>query len=171
MIILGIDQSLTETGVTILSQKEILYKGLVKSKRKGIKRLLDIKNQLMDINREYKPDYVVMEGYGFMTKGRAFELGELGGVIKVMFTEIGKEPIIIHPSHLKKYITGKGNADKSVMLVNIYKKYNIEFDNHNIADSFGLGKMGQSILMAKNGEKTRKDFNKEEWNIIKEYIN
>lgn len=170
MIVLGIDQSLTGSGVSIIDANEILYKGLIKSKRNGTKRLIDIKNQILELNNKFRPDYVAMEGYGFMTKGRAFELGELGGMIKVMFTELGKEPMVVHPSHLKKYITGKGNADKSIMLMGVYKKYGIEFDNHNIADSFGISKMALDILLTRQGKKNRKDFNKEEWDVVKGYI-
>ena len=176
MIVLGIDQSLTGSGVSIIDIDGIIEidgiqgKQLIKSTKKGVKRLIDIKNQILVLNDKFKPDYVAMEGYGFMTKGRAFELGELGGMLKVMFTELGKEPMIIHPSHLKKYITGKGNADKSIMLMGIYKKYGIEFDNHNIADSFGISKMALDIMLARQGKKNRKDFNKEEWDVIRGYI-
>ena len=40
---------------------------------------------------------------------------------------------------LKKYVTGKGKGiSKSQMLLNTYKKWDIEFDDDNAADSYGL---------------------------------
>lgn len=170
MKIMGIDQSLTATGVSIIKDGELEHSSLVKSKYKGIKRLVDIKTQLIQLFNTYKPDYVSMEGYGFMTHGRAFELGELGGVIKVAFSELGVTPIIIHPSHLKKFVTGKGNCDKSLVLLNIYKKYKIEFDDDNIADSYGIARVVWEIMSMKNGNRTRKDFTKSEWEVIKEHL-
>lgn len=170
MKILGIDQSLTGTGISVISDGKLEYSTVIKSKFKGVKRLIDIKTQLVDIYKANNPNYVAMEGYGFMTKGRGFELGELGGVIKVTFSELGNPPIVVHPSHLKKFVTGKGNCDKSLVLMNIYKKYGIEFDNDNIADSYGIARLMLEIALMKQGDRTRKDFNKDEWSVIKEYI-
>lgn len=169
MKIMGIDQSLTATGVAVLEDGELEHSSLIKSKHKGIKRLLDIKTQLLGVFNTYKPDYVSMEGYGFMTHGRAFELGELGGIIKVTFAELDMMPVIIHPSHLKKFVTGKGNCDKSLVLMNIYKKYKVEFDNDNIADAYAIARVVWEIMLMKNGKRTRKDFTKDEWSVIKEY--
>jgi len=32
------------------------------------------------------------------------------------------------------------------MLLNVYKKWGIDFDNHNLADAFGLAMMGIDII-------------------------
>ena len=170
MKVIGIDQSLTGTGVSVINDDKLEYSTVIKSKFKGVKRLVDIKNQLIKIYDSYRPDHIAMEGYGFMTRGRGFELGELGGVIKVTFSELGNPPIIVHPSHLKKFVTGKGNCDKSLVLMHIYKKYNIEFNDNNIADSYGIARLVLEIVLMKQGKRNRKDFNKEEWAVIKEYI-
>ncbi|MGD2073064.1 MAG: hypothetical protein PVG65_06210, partial [Candidatus Thorarchaeota archaeon] len=48
---------------------------------------------------------------------------------------------VIAPSTLKKFVTGKGNCKKELILLKVYQKFEIEFDNHNLADAFSLAKM------------------------------
>jgi hypothetical protein len=51
----------------------------------------------------------------------------------------GKYPLIIAPTTLKKYVTGKGTGvQKNQMLLNVYKKWGVEFTDDNAADSYGL---------------------------------
>ena len=104
-------------------------------------RISIIKNKVSDIINKYEIEVVVIEDYSFMSRGRAvFSLGELGGAIKNMIFE-KKIPIVkVSPPALKKFITGKGNSDKNVMLMKIYKNYGKEFLDDNIADAFALGK-------------------------------
>lgn len=150
MNIIGLDLSLTDSGV-FYSYNNTNYQLNIKSKEKGVTRLIDIKTQLwQELFTKINFDLIVIEGYGFSTfKGHS--LGELGGVIKVLLkTKFPKTPIIlVPPTVLKKFITGKGNADKSQMLLQIYKKYDKEFNNHNIADAYALFEFGKMCLKDK----------------------
>jgi hypothetical protein len=71
-------------------------------------------------------------------------LGELGGVVKVElrnldFLNDGKYPMIVPPTVLKKYVTGRGTGvQKAQILLQVYKKWGVEFPDDNAADSFGL---------------------------------
>ena len=42
---------------------------------------------------------------------------------------------------LKKYATGKGNAKKQEMLMQIYKRWGVEFNDDNAADSYALARL------------------------------
>jgi crossover junction endodeoxyribonuclease RuvC len=42
---------------------------------------------------------------------------------------------------LKKYAAGKGNAKKQEMLLQIYKRWGIEFNDDNAADSYALARL------------------------------
>lgn len=60
-------------------------------------------------------DTIVMEGYAMAAKGTVFHIGELTGVLKhkmfrkqIMFD-------IVPPTTIKKFATGKGNANKDAM--------------------------------------------------------
>lgn len=146
--ILGLDQSLVETGY-YFDEKNY---GTIKTKSKGTERLLYIRNELKTIIEKFKPTVIVTENYSFGTKGRGFYMGELGGIIKLLCHDLGIKLVIILPSHLKKFMTGKGNSKKSVMLLSIYKKYDFETNNDNIADAFSLHKFYEEYLRWKNGE-------------------
>lgn len=63
-----------------------------------------------------KPDLVVLEGYSFGSKGKVFNLAENTGLLKhnLWLQDI---PVIIPPPQtVKKFATGKGNADKFQMV-------------------------------------------------------
>ncbi len=47
-------------------------------------------------------------------------------------------PLIVPPTSLKKYVTGKGNTQKNQMLMHVFKKWNLEFTDDNAADSYAL---------------------------------
>ena len=48
---------------------------------------------------------------------------------------------IISPTTLKKFVTGKGNSGKDIMLLEVYKRWNVSFSNNNLADAYGLARM------------------------------
>lgn len=86
-------------------------------------------------------DVYVIEGYGFASQ-RAHSLGELGGCIRRMIYESGGNMIIVPPSTLKKFLTGSGAADKSVVMKHIYKRWDFDVDDDNQCDAFGCAVLG-----------------------------
>ena len=69
-------------------------------------------------------------------------LGELGGMVKLTLLDFGIYPLIVPPTNLKKYVTGKGNGiSKSQMLLQVYKKWDAEFTDDNAADSYALARL------------------------------
>lgn len=146
--ILGLDQSLVETGYYF----DLNNYGTIKTKTKGTERLIEIRNKLKIIIESIKPTIIVMENYSFGTKGMGFYMGELGGMIKILCHDLNIKLIIILPTHLKKFMTGKGNSEKSLMLLSVYKNYNLDTHNDNIADAFSLHKFYEEYLEWKNGK-------------------
>jgi hypothetical protein len=149
-IVLGIDQSYSGFGLTALSaQGSLSYAAWVyKAQHTGISRLVDIWDYLAYKFYELENTYdhtivdVAMEGYAYSSQ-MAHLAGELGGVVKFALhshlTGNGQLPLIVPPTTLKKYVAGKGTGvSKSQMLLNVYKKWGVEFDDDNAADSFSL---------------------------------
>ena len=95
MKFLAIDQSLTCIEWVYITNEFVINKGTIKSSEKGIKRLIDIKNQIMNIIAKYKDiDAIIMEDYSYGSRGRAtFSLGELGGVLKTSIIEKNLESL------------------------------------------------------------------------------
>lgn len=74
------------------------------------------------------------------------QIGELGGVIRVMLTEVGIKWIEVNPSLVKKFATGRGNAKKEEIAIAIYKRWGREFLSNDEADAFVLAVIGQALV-------------------------
>jgi hypothetical protein len=147
-IAIGIDQSYSGFGLTILNvDNPNEYSTIVfKAEHMHVDRLIWVQERLRKLfvlSGGFKSVTVAMEGYAFGTT-MAHMLGELGAVVKLTcYKELdgfeGKYPYIIPPTTLKKYITGKGTGvQKNQILLNVYKKWGVEFNDDNAADSYAL---------------------------------
>ena len=145
---LAIDQSLVNSGITIKEKDGYTFENIKPpNKLKDVDRLRYIGQKLVEIIKAFDVDTVIMEGYSFGSRGRALiSLGELGGVLKVLIVDMGLKLHIVAPTSLKKFVCGKGNAKKELMLMKIYKKWGKEFTDNNTADSFALMKYYEEIL-------------------------
>ena len=58
---------------------------------------------------------IAIEGYSMGSKGKVFNIAENTGVLKYKIYNLGIPLEIVPPTTVKKFATGKGNADKTVM--------------------------------------------------------
>ena len=143
MKIVGLDISLTSTGLVVLEDGVMIFNKAIKSKNEG-KTVEERLNRISEIIDELKAnihnkniDVIVIEGYSFGSRvGMAYTIGELGGIARWEFR--GYKMFEIAPTQLKKFITGKGKCDKNLILKEVYKRYNVDFDSDDIADAFAL---------------------------------
>lgn len=140
--ILGIDASLTGTGIVVINNTgSILYQENLGTKLKSFERLNYILRKVLTACSTYDIKYTAIEGYAFLGSGRMTDLAELGGIIK-FFLWSQKYPLDIYPpSAIKKFITGKGNVKKDLMLLKVYKKFGIEFNDDNLCDAYCIAKL------------------------------
>jgi Holliday junction resolvasome RuvABC endonuclease subunit len=113
-------------------------------------------------NQNCRITEIAMEGT-VLASFSALKLGELAGLVKltiwdyfdgnlnsvVPFAETLRTPLQIPPMTLKKYAAGKGNAKKQEMLMQIYKRWGIEFNDDNAADSYALARIAAGISINK----------------------
>lgn len=59
---------------------------------------------------------VYMEGYAYAASGNTYTIGEATGILKYKLWKKGIDLTIMQPSEIKKIATGKGNANKELML-------------------------------------------------------
>jgi hypothetical protein len=59
--------------------------------------------------------HVALEGYAYSASGRVFHIAENTGILKYKLYQLGVPLTVIPPTEVKKYATGKGNADKNAM--------------------------------------------------------
>jgi Holliday junction resolvasome RuvABC endonuclease subunit len=134
--VLGLDLSLTATGYAY--NEEVV--GVIRSKAKGERRLAEIRDAVEEL--AFEADVVVLEGYSYASANQAHQIGELGGVIRLTLWQRRKPFVEVPPAVLKKFATGKGNADKDAMLAAAIRRFGFEGDNNNAADAWLLRCMG-----------------------------
>jgi len=168
-MLLGIDQSLTSTGITLFDGRSYIFKLIQTEKMKGTKcptidytrRLLQLKTEIGVIADQYNVEYMAMEGMSFGSRGSTvFDLGGLSHMIRETFLTKEIKFIVVPPKTLKKYWTGSGNANKEAMIeeaskreidVYITKNYGtkkiprILFDD-NVVDSLALARFLDDYL-------------------------
>lgn len=99
-----------------------------------------------------------VEDYAFGAKGSAVTaMAELGGLSRNWFIESDIKFVLVGVGENKKFLTGKGNAKKDMMLKEVYKRYGIDVNTNDEADAVSLlmfGKCCQDISLCKNQNQT-----------------
>ena len=120
MPFLGIDQSLNGTGLCLLATdaSSARLSTVDPGNLVGGKRLVAIKNALVALCRsvEWRLDFAALEGYSIGSVNRPFDLGEVGGIIRLILTENGIPYEIVPPVQVKQFATGTTGATKEVMV-------------------------------------------------------
>ncbi len=152
-LIVGIDPSLTGTGIVVLRGGEVELAETIKTKSSVslINRVSVIYRTIANILEETTPSLIVIEGFSYGSRGRAvFDIAYLGWRIREELERIRKQNGIpwmnIPPAQLKKFATGKGTANKEVIMQQVYKRWGFEASDNNIADAFVLAQIGRACL-------------------------
>jgi Holliday junction resolvasome RuvABC endonuclease subunit len=83
-----------------------------------IERYKYISNWAIDILDSYDVAAVFLEDYAYAAVGKVFQIGENTGILKYRLTSRDIPFYQVPPTVIKKYATGKGNANKELMLAN-----------------------------------------------------
>jgi len=75
-----------------------------------------------EIIHEHSVTKVFMEGYAFGATGRVFQIAENTGSLKYQLWKEGLGYDVYPPSMIKKFATGKGNANKEKCGKHLRKK-------------------------------------------------
>ena len=144
-LFVGMDPSFNGFAIIILDKDaNIIEQKLIVSNPKD-----EIEDRLIYLETEYGfiPKIaglhsVNLEGPAFLANGQfALQMGALHFMIRLMLKRAGVDFNVIAPGTLKKFVTGKGNAKKDLILLKVYKKWGVEFENDNLADAYGLARM------------------------------
>lgn len=141
---IGIDPS-TKTGFVAMDAKGnvLIEKEITGEGKEDPERIASLVDNVMS---HLEPgDKVCIEGfsYGSRGKGVSFQYG-LGYMLRDRMYRAGIEYSEIPPSQVKKFATGKGNAKKDVMAVEIYKRWGYEHSSDNVRDAYVLAQIARS---------------------------
>ena len=100
MNIMGLDLSLTSTGVSINGSTQV-----VSTKLKGVERLSVMNHAILEIAKAQNVDIILIEGYSFASRsGQAFSIGELGGCVRMTLWENNIPYVEIPPTCRAKFV-------------------------------------------------------------------
>lgn len=112
-------------------------------------------NKIVKHNR--RPEIVFIEDYAYGATGKVFNIAENMAILKNMLYNVGIKYLMVAPTVIKKYATGKGNANKEKMYDffkedtgrDLESEFNIRKDKNpisDIVDSYWLCKYGYTTL-------------------------
>ena len=155
---IGVDPSITNTGVVILDGNGII-RGCINSRdckaKKGpdavseIRRYFDIADYVSTgiasaiLAGEPAKLYICYEDYAYDATHKAFSLGEYNGILKMMLTELGNSVQLeyIAPTVVKKFATGNGGAGKDSMVKQAVSENEIMREQSiDVCDAFFMAK-------------------------------
>ena len=161
MLFLGIDQSLTSTGVALIGNAGAPLELLcIKPKAlRGVQRLAYIRDGLRDLLKGKEITQAAREGYsyGSVGTGRVFELGEIGGVLDLMLHDLRIPSIAIPPTSLKLAITGSGAASKDKVRQSVFKRFGWDIDQDDKCDAYSLAQVAMLYTTKKWRTRTEAD--------------
>jgi len=168
----GIDLSLTGTGIVCIDgNSKVVSSKLIQTKptKNKMKRLLFIRNSIINFLTDLPITEIVLEGFSYGSKGAAvYDLGMLGGIIRLdLFEKSFPYYVDYSPTFVKKFIAGKGNAKKDLMIKEVFK-LGFDTDDSNLADAFALAYIVKTMYLAKN--KIDQKLNANQKTLIAKYL-
>jgi len=128
--VIGIDLSMTSTGLAVIANGTI-ETHTVKSKpdagtlRSFLARSHNIAAGIDEAVRLHPSDLIVIEGMAFGAKSSSLDKihAHWWLVVKHLCEYVDQEPVVITSGQRCKYATGKGNAQKDIVLAAVLKRY------------------------------------------------
>lgn len=148
--IIGVDLSLTATGMCGSGGADTIS---APNGMTGMERL----NWLFTVilacilspeatEEQHRQTLVVFEGLSYGSNDpSAQERAGLAYLLRHALYRQGVLYLLVPPTTLKKFVTGKGNAEKSLMLLEVYKRFGVSAANDNEADAVGLYYIGLAM--------------------------
>jgi len=157
-VFVGLDMSLSSTGFSTKSEDGVhveTIKSTPKTAPNDLGRLLYICHAVMD-KIPANVGMVCVEDYftpsNRMQIGAAMKLVALGTAMRLALYHARLPFFIVSPPQLKKFVTGKGNSQKSLIVRDVYRKWGLDVNDDNQADAAVLAYMAEAIWKSISGD-------------------
>ena len=156
--VVGCDLSLTATGLASSVNGQICARAVVVdtgvlaialSEDNDLFRIRYIAERVANLTESVglSSSLVVIEDFSYGSKGRSiYQIGGLQYVVRNTLTGLGVRYVVVAPAALKKFVSGRGNVNKAVVIKSLYKNFGIDEDNDNAADATVLALIGQALI-------------------------
>lgn len=149
MNVIGLDLS-TCAGVVVMNSetKVVQHAEAVQFKTaKGFDRVNKIASRIFEIRDKHNVKAAVIEDYAVSKfGGSAITSIEIGTVIRFCMWQDGFPYLDVSPTSLKKFVTGKGNAKKDLIMLDVFKRWGFSAPTNDIADAYSLARLGASAI-------------------------
>jgi len=139
----GMDPSYNGFAIVVLDKDaKIIEKKLFGSISKEVEdRLVELEKEYKFIRNIMSLHSVCIEGPSYGSNGAfILQMGALHYMIRLMLKRAKIDFKVVAPGTLKKFVTGNGRAKKDLMLLKVYKKWGVEFNDDNLADAYSLAR-------------------------------
>lgn len=150
--VLALDVSLTSTGWAVSESGSLATHGVFKPfKSKAdnpphLARMQHILKELSQLVSIWKPFLVVMEGLSMHSKSSSLDqICGMAYLIRYWLWNNKIPFVLVTPTQLKKFVTGKGTSDKELMIKYILSKFGHDVDTSHEADAIGLCMIGRAL--------------------------
>lgn len=129
MCVIGVDPGLRAPAAAIVSQEGKLVAAAtftISRESRGATRLTEVYDALLAFAAPWGSfEASGIEGPSLGSTHREYDLGEGSGVLKLGLFRIaeGEEPVIIEPTRLKLFATGRGDADKEEVMEYVVRNH------------------------------------------------
>jgi Holliday junction resolvasome RuvABC endonuclease subunit len=162
--VMGIDPSLTSFGIAYRGDKRITAKSVKSEPLRAYRRIAYLERHVSEAMDVCDPELVVMEGYamGVVRGGRVFDLGEMGGVIRMLILRRGVGILCVPPTSMKLFITGTGGGksreSKERVAQAVREICGLSFRNSDEYDAVALMLIGEAHLSPRSLPRNRKHY-------------
>ena len=152
VVAVGLDMSLAGTGFCLKRGQTIMVdtiKTTTSTASNDLARLRYIVDKVIgmipnDVNMICIEDFFTPANKAQL--GSAIKLAMLGAIIRLALYELGYPFFVVAPSQIKKFVTGKGTAPKSIIVREVYKRWGIEAKDDNQADACTMAYVAEALL-------------------------
>ena len=197
--VLGVDASLNKTGLVeltdgvmtnywFMTNDKSIYKKIgaehalfygvddkdVDRQKAAILRLVAVERLFSTFLASHTYDFIGMEDYALGMSRGAHQLGELGGLFRMLLYKNGV-PFRLHdPNTIKMFTTDNGSADKDLMKEAIKVAYNVVFNfdkltdkqnadvSEDLADAFAIAQLTWTEYRLRKGEVALSSFSEKQ---------
>lgn len=154
----GLDMSLTSSGICVKTGSALRVETIRTDPRTcgcDLARLRHISNEVM---RRIPKDVRMICIEDFFTPSNPFQIGAaiglamLGATVRLALYEAGMPFYVIAPSQLKKFATGKGAGQKSIVVREVFKRWGLDVKDDNQADACVLAHLAEALCVREENE-------------------
>ena len=139
MRILGVDPGYTLGYAVVEDERNLLTFGILKTEGSSSRRLSSIYNKVLSLIGEFSVDLLALEEafYGKNAKS-LIKLAEARGAVLAAAGSRNVEVVELHPSEVKRGVTGRGSATKEQVRFMVSQIFGLKKINHHEADAISI---------------------------------